>query len=99
MATFWMTHRLEDDANYAQRYDNLVEAVRKISTKWWVEPTSFLLFSSERDIDGVAAVVKTAINPRVDMALIGMPDFKSARVVGASADQDLFELMPFTKKV
>jgi hypothetical protein len=98
MSVYWLTFRIENDAGYRNRYDALIEAIRVISSKWWVEPTSFLLFESARDIDGVAAVSKAAINPRIDMALVGMPDFKSARLVGASTDQDIFALMPFTKK-
>jgi hypothetical protein len=93
-----MTFRIADDQQYAQRYDNLVEAVRTIASEWWTESTSFLLFESALSIDDVAAKVKDAINPAKDLALIGMPDYKSARAVGAVKDGDLFKLMPFTKK-
>lgn len=100
MATYWMTFRIADDAGYTKRYEQLVEAIRQITnSSWWVEPTSFLLFASDKDIDGVAAIAKASFNPRTDMALIGMPDFKSARLVGSSTDQDIFALMPFTKNV
>jgi hypothetical protein len=98
MASYWTTFRIHNDASYRTRYDNLVEAVRSISSKWWVDPTSFLLFESSKDINGVAAAVKAAINTGTDMALIGMPDFKDARLVGQTGDQDLFALMPFAKK-
>ena len=98
MSVYWISFRINDDASYRQRYQNLMDAIQAISTKWWLEPTSFVLFESDRDIDGVAAMTKTAINPRIDTALIGMPDYKSARLVGVSTDQDIFFLMPFTKK-
>lgn len=98
MAVYWTTFRIHNDASYRTRYDALVEAIRVISKKWWVDPTSFLLFESDKSIDGVAAAVKEAINSATDMALIGMPDFKDARAVGHTHDQDLFALMPFAKK-
>jgi hypothetical protein len=97
--TYWLTFRLADDATYSTRLDKLTKAVQDVTAgTWWVEPTSFLLFQSASDIDAVAAIVKAAINPAKDIVLIGMPDYKSARIIGASTDPDLFKLMPFTKK-
>lgn len=98
MATYWLTFRLAADASYDRRYEALVETVRNQTKKWWLETSSFFLFESDGDIDAVAKSVKAAINPSTDIVLIGMPDYKSARIIGASTDKDLFELMPFTKK-
>ena len=99
METFWLSYRLEDDSSYSQRYDKLIETVDALSTKWWLEPSSFIVFASAVGIDTVAAKVKAAINPRTDIAVIGMPDFKSARLIGVSHDEDIFDLIPFIKKV
>jgi hypothetical protein len=41
--------------------------------------------------------VKQAIDPDVDIIVIGMPEFKSSRLIGAVADGDIFTLMPFIK--
>lgn len=98
MAAYWLTFRIEQDSTYSTRYEKLIDAIRGIASKWWIEPTSFLLFESSLGIDQVASTVKSAINPRTDLALVGMPDYKSARIIGASTDDDLFDLMPFTKK-
>jgi hypothetical protein len=98
MAVYWTTFRIHNDASYQHRYEKLMEAIRVISIKWWVDPTSFLLFESNQGIDGVASAIKAAINSTTDMALVGMPDFKDARAIGHTHDQDLFALMPFTKK-
>ena len=97
MAVYWLTFRLHEDQSYAQRYDNLVDAIDKLSTKWWTQSSSFILFESATNIDGVAAAAKQAVKPTTDIVLIGMPDYKSARVIG-SANQTLFDLMSFTKK-
>jgi len=66
--------------------------------RWWTESTAFIVFESDSSIDAVASAVKKAINEAVDIALIGMPDYKSARAIGAIQDGDIFKLMPFTKK-
>jgi len=51
---------------------------------------AFLLFESSHDIDQIAAAVTAAFNPRTDMALVGMPEFKSARLIGASTRHTAF---------
>ena len=97
MAVYWLTFRLASDATYSDRYDALKESIRGMASAWWYEPSSFFLFESSEDIDRVAANVGSVINAAKDIVLIGMPDYKSARVLGASTDKDLFKLMPFTK--
>lgn len=100
MATFWFTFRIADVGDYGARYDRLHKAAFEMAGggKWWVESTSFYVFDSSLDIDGVAAGVKAALDPDHDLALIGMTDLKSARVVGAVQDPDLFGLIPFAKR-
>lgn len=100
MAVFWLTFRIKKDAGYEQRYEALKTAVNAVKegTRWWAEPTSFILFKSQFTIDQVAARIKGALNTASDMALIGMPEVKDARVVGKLEDEDLFEFMPFTKR-
>lgn len=99
MAVYWMTFRLERDASYSDRYNALMEAVGSACTQWWIEPTSFVLFRSDESLDALASMVKSTINVRKDVALIGMTETKGARVVGTIADQDLFGLYPDAKKL
>ena len=99
MATYWLTFRIHDDEGYEKRRDAVYDVINKLSTKWWVEPTSFIAFASGSSADQIATAVKSAFNPRTDLALLGMTDFKTARVIGASTDQDIFELIPFATKV
>lgn len=98
MKVYWLTFRIADDANYAKRYAAVVDAVHDMARTWWVESTSFFVFLSALDIDSVATTVKRAMNPAKDLALLGMPEFMDARAIGAIQDQDLFKLLPFTKK-
>lgn len=100
MATYWLSFRIADDAGYSDRYDKLIETVKALKTgnNWWFETTSFFIFDSEHNADGIAASVKKAISPTVDIAILGMTDFKTARAIGAVKDQDIFTLVPFMKK-
>jgi hypothetical protein len=108
MATYWMTFRLGDDdaakrATYGDthddRYDALVDEIRRHSSRWWEEATSFILFESSHDISSLARACKTAIDPNWDVVLIHDLDKKSSVVVGNAQDQALFVLMPYAKKV
>lgn len=96
--TYWLSFRLEDNRSYRARYDALMDAVQQLSQKWWVEPSSFLVFSSSESIDSVAAAVKAAVDPNVDLVTIGMPDYKSARLIGNNGDPDVFDLIPFMRR-
>jgi hypothetical protein len=97
-ATYWLSFRIADDATYEDRYNALVGSINSVSSKWWVDTTAFFVFRSETNIDDLATRIKSTINPTKDIVLIGMPDFKSARIIGAYQDPDIFDLMPFTKK-
>jgi len=100
MAVYWLTFRIKKVGDYDARYEALKAAVLAVKEgpKWWVEPTSFILFKSQKNIDQVAAKIASALALNVDMALIGMPEVKDARVVGNLEDDDLLEFMPFTKR-
>jgi hypothetical protein len=95
--TFWLSFRLADDASYDRRYDELIDAVRQRASKWWLESSSFIVFASAHGIDSIAAAIKAAVNERTDVVIIGMPDFKSARLIGGN-DNDIFDLMPFIQR-
>ena len=98
MAVYWLSFRLADGPTYPARYDAFVDAVEQMKSMWWVETSAFFVFETTLDINAVAARAKAAIDPARDIALIGMPEFKNARIIGAFKDQDIFKLMPFTKK-
>jgi hypothetical protein len=100
---FWLTFRLDDRAavkpTYSERYKALQDAIKDVSTAlWWKEPTSFVAFESELDIDGIVAILKKAIHTSHDVVLVREMNSKTARVCGAVADQDIFKLMPYLKK-
>ena len=98
---FWVTFRIASTGDYDARYKKLNDDLSAISDsgKWWIESTSFYLFESALSIDDVAQTVANAFDPERDLALVGMPNFKSARAVGAITDGDLFKLLPFAKKL
>ena len=98
MAVYWLSFRLETNSTYSERYDDLTKTIDINSSKWWYGTSSFFVFESVASIDEMVVVVKNAVDERVDLVLMGMPEFKSARIIGVNDDQDIFALMPFTKK-
>ncbi|KZD22802.1 hypothetical protein [Tardiphaga robiniae] len=99
MSTYWITFRIHDSGNSQERRDDLYAAINDISTMWWVEPTSFIVFESSESADTIAAKAKAAIRPSVDIVLLGMTEFKTARLIGAAVDHDIDQLIPFLKRV
>lgn len=98
MADYWVTFRIEDDQNYLQRYAEFMEALRDAASKWWTEPTSFIAFTAEKDIDAVANSLKSAIDTSKDLFLIHQIGFKNARICGNNGDPDIHKMMPYLKK-
>lgn len=94
---YWLTFRVQQVGNHTTRYDRMLAAINDLATMLWVEPTSFVLFQSPSGIDAVAAAISAELDTDRDLALLGMPNVKAARAIGAITDQDLFKLMPFTK--
>jgi hypothetical protein len=97
--TYWLTFRIHDDSTYEARRDKLYAAIDGLSSKWWVEPTSFIAFASSNSADDIAAKVKASFNPLTDLALLGKTDYKTARLIGKSDDRGVYDLIPFLKKV
>jgi hypothetical protein len=98
---YWLTFRLENDYTYQARLERLTNTIERLASgyrSWW-EPTSFVVFANVGQIDRVAQAIKAAINPNTDLVLLGMPNYKDARLIGRSLDPSIFLLMPFTKKV
>lgn len=99
MSTYWLTFRIHDSGNSQERRDDLYKALDNLSSAWWIEPTSFVVFESDSSADAIASKVKGAFDPSIDLALLGMTDFKTARLIGASEDTDIFQMIPFLKRV
>ncbi len=102
---FWLNFRLADvnttKGNYQKRYDNLVDALQKLAVgAWWVEGSSIVIFRYGGGIDGVVAAVKGAIAENQDIVLVGMPYWKTMRLIGAAKDAATLQgLVGFMKKV
>lgn len=92
--TYWLTFRIADDSTYDRRYAAFEGAVADLAEggKWWSETTSFFLFRSSHDRATVAGIIKQALNPDTDVALLGALDFKGQTIIGAWSDPDLTAL-------
>jgi hypothetical protein len=103
MATYWMTFRIDDEIvrgkDWKERYNALISAIDRNSTKSWFETTSFVAFESLSSLDGLAYKFKAIIAPSCDMFLLTEMHSRSARLCGRITDQAIFDLMPFLEAV
>jgi hypothetical protein len=54
MAVFAVTFRLESDSGYSDRYQSLMDKIKKeASSATWDEPTSFVLMESSKTAQGL----------------------------------------------
>lgn len=90
---------VKDNVDRETRYRDLTEEIRTNCSKWWTEPTSFIAFESSQSIETLMAKFKAKISPSHDLILMREMDTKSALITGQVQDQDIFELMPYLKKV
>src|SRR5436305_14536610 len=102
MALYWVTFRIEDHGStkptYAERYDSFIAAIKELKTNWWVEPTSFIMFESDKSLDDIATAIKKPLLPTHDMFLLRQGDHQGGRVFGKVNDLNIFKFMPYLKK-
>lgn len=103
MTVHWLTYRIADrrvaGRTYEDRYLALEDAIRARSTKWWLDPTSFILFESAEAALDIARACREAIAPSHDMFLMRVLDRQLAYICGAIEDDDVFKLIPYLKKL
>lgn len=98
MATYWLSFRIGDKGNYESRYEALLANLRLCKTgKYWEETTSFVVFTSNLDIDQISGTLSEGLKPDWDLILVREMDKQSARIWGNNDDDDIFELMPYLK--
>lgn len=102
--TYWITFHIKDvntaKGDYSARYKALTQAIFEMSDGYWPEPTSFILFSTDKSAAEIIAAIKGAIQSSVDLVVLGMPSVKRFDVIGATAHLDVIQsLVDFAKKV
>jgi len=95
MHTYWMTYRLADDGQFVARNKQINIILNSVSEGIrWAEAHTFFIFKSKLGINEVAAQFRPALDERKDMLLIGMTEFKEARVLGVPEQTALYALVP-----
>lgn len=90
MDVFWITFRVENKTvggrEYLARYNAMIDALSSHCVDHWEEPTSFFLLKSNSSATQIAASVKSAIAPSVDLVVIGSMNYTGITVIGRVAD-------------
>jgi len=101
MTIYWITFHVEDEIvggkNWNDRYNALIAAIDRNSSRWWYETTSFIVFDSISSIDGLAYKFKATIAPF--LFLLRVMDSRSARVCGRITDQTIFMVTPYLEVI
>lgn len=97
MAIFCITFRIHADNGYTERYDSVVEAIKKCchGNVYWSEPTSFVLFENPSTSDKVSAYIdaNSTFDDRKDILCVINLSQKGYSAIGNVTDQDLEKLM------
>lgn len=97
MAIYWISFRIAkrevNNRSYQQRHDGLEAAIEDVSTNYWKETTSFIVFETESDFNALARAIKGEISLEHDLFLIRRMDQKSAYICGDNDDPSIFDLM------
>lgn len=97
MAVCWISFRISEKTvggkTYDDRYDALEKAVKDISSNYWKETTSFIVFETDTGFNTAARSFKAAIAPTVDLFLVRRMEAKKAIICGANDDDNIFDLM------
>ena len=101
MRTYFVSFRIADSGDPGPVYDGLHKLIEGIAQngKWWFETTSFYLFDSEFSVDHLANLLSAEIRLDRDILVVGSLTHKVGCVIGKCDDPDIFDFVPFMKKV
>lgn len=104
MNEYWLTFRIEavkvGGVTSDERRQALYDTINRTAITWWLEPTSFVMFSSTDSINDIADACKKAISPAYDLVLLRELHTKSARAIGKFEYLDTLKaFMPYVTKV
>lgn len=103
MTTYWLSFRIHNETRNNRTYEVRREAIESVAenkpgvlapaNRVWDGTTSFLVFQHSASLDRLAGIVKTLIDPAVDVVLIHCMSRSAARIVGLVTDESIFALM------
>ena len=97
MAIYTATFRIHEDATYADRYNSVVEAIKKVchGGQYWDEPTSFFLFENPSTAKKITEYIdaNSAFAPSKDLLLVINLSLNDYSVIGKVNDNAIYALM------
>lgn len=89
---YWLNYRLADKdtsaGSYDERWSALDTLVVSISENTWDATTSFYMFRSTVPILDILRGVKAVIDPRVDLAVVGVHGSPASFLIGGTAEEE-----------
>lgn len=97
MAIYWISFRIADRVadrkSYQQRYAGLESAIKDMSTRYWKETTSFIIFETDTGYRAAAQRFKREISPEFDLFLLRYMENKRAIICGDNDDDTIYDMM------
>lgn len=97
MGIFIVTFRIYDDAGYADRYQSVVEQIKKCCHDgiFWDQTTSFFVLKNPSTAEKIAEYIdaNSTFSPTRDLLVVIALSQKDHAVIGNITDTDLHKLM------
>ncbi|GBQ55451.1 hypothetical protein AA16373_0456 [Komagataeibacter swingsii DSM 16373] len=104
MYPMWISYKLREDKaddpinKYSDRYKNLMAALKVMSPDFsWSEPSSFHVINSKFGIETCLEVLKKAINPQIDIVVLGVFYEHPIYIIGHNENDSIYKLISCIK--
>lgn len=100
ISAYYLAFRIAEVGDCEARYEALMACIEEATAgRWWLEPASFVVFSSELNAAALAQDISAVLDLDHDIAVLGKTEFKVVKIIGACSDSDIFELVPFAERI
>jgi hypothetical protein len=100
MAVFSVSFEIKYDSDYQRRYNSFTAAI-EACPKWWADTTSYYVVETNESISDFADRIYfgTDFDASRDLYLVLDAFVKSGCIRGAVKNDNIFQLLPFLKKL
>lgn len=96
MAIFDLTFRIHEDASYSERYESVVEAIKRCCHgPYWDQTTSYFLFDNPASAEAIAEWIdqNSKFAPSKDVLLVTNLSTKSYKAIGSIQNRNVLDTL------
>ena len=99
MAIYSLSYHLHEDGASRQRQFGLMRAVHGVQRRYWDRTDNFVVFETAHTIDFLGGLLKSEINPKIDLFLLFEVGGSDAVVCGNNSDPDILSILPKCRQI